>query len=105
MAEHDVETELDRDIGLVGAVSLGVGTMIAAGIFVLSGLAVSNVGTMAIVACLVTTLGATREGLLQQFVCGVIPEEVGKRAEGAVIITRRNLGVGSRLRRTLDRLG
>jgi nucleotide-binding universal stress UspA family protein len=49
-------------------------------------------------------VGATREGLLQQLVFGSIPEEVGKRAEGAVIMAKRNLGVRSRLRRTLDRL-
>lgn len=39
-----VETELDRDIGIIGAIALGTGTMIAAGIFVLSGLTVNNVG-------------------------------------------------------------
>ncbi|MDX1647529.1 MAG: hypothetical protein R3304_10330, partial [Longimicrobiales bacterium] len=39
-----VTEELSRDLGLPGALALGVGTMIAAGIFVLSGLAVSNVG-------------------------------------------------------------
>ena len=32
-----VDTELNRDIGIVGAIALGVDTMIAAGIFVLSG--------------------------------------------------------------------
>jgi hypothetical protein len=51
-ATSAVDAELNRDIGIVGAIALGVGTMIAAGIFVLSGLAVSNVGAMAIVAFL-----------------------------------------------------
>lgn len=41
------ETELDRDIGSIGAIALGTGTMIAAGIFVLSGLTVSNIGARA----------------------------------------------------------
>ena len=40
--------ELNPEIGLVGALAIGVGTMIAAGIFVLSGLAVTNVGAVAI---------------------------------------------------------
>lgn len=40
--------ELDPEIGLLGALAIGVRTMIAAGIFVLLGLAVSNVGAVAI---------------------------------------------------------
>jgi APA family basic amino acid/polyamine antiporter len=46
----EVGEELDRNIGLLGALAIGIGTMIAAGIFVLSGLAVSNVGTVAILS-------------------------------------------------------
>jgi APA family basic amino acid/polyamine antiporter len=52
----DVSTELDRNIGLLGALAIGIGTMIAAGIFVLSGLAVSNVGTVAIVSFVIAAL-------------------------------------------------
>ncbi len=54
--EGDVSTELDRNIGLLGALAIGIGTMIAAGIFVLSGLAVSNVGTVAIVSFVIAAL-------------------------------------------------
>lgn len=54
----DVEGELERNIGLTGALAIGVGTMIAAGIFVLSGLAVGNVGTVAIVSFLIAALVA-----------------------------------------------
>jgi len=42
--------ELSREIGLLGATAIGVGTMIAGGIFVLSGLAVANVGAAAAVS-------------------------------------------------------
>lgn len=52
----DVSTELDRSIGLLGTLAIGIGTMIAAGIFVLSGLAVSNVGTVAIVSFIIEAL-------------------------------------------------
>jgi APA family basic amino acid/polyamine antiporter len=55
-AEGEVSTELDRNIGLLGALAIGIGTMIAAGIFVLSGLAVSNVGTVAIVSFVIAAL-------------------------------------------------
>ncbi|MFC4359695.1 amino acid permease [Halobium salinum] len=53
-----VGEEFDANIGLLGAVAIGVGTMIAAGIFVLSGLAVSKVGTVAIVSFLLAALVA-----------------------------------------------
>ena len=50
-------------------------------------------------------IGATREGLLQQFVFGGIPEEVGRRAENTVIMAKRNLGISSRVNRLLGRNG
>ena len=53
-----VEEELHREIGFIGAVAIGVGTMIAAGIFVLSGLAVSKVGAAAIVSFLLAAIVA-----------------------------------------------
>lgn len=52
----DVEETLDRNIGLLGALAIGVGTMIAAGIFVLSGLAVSNVGTVAVLSFIIAAI-------------------------------------------------
>lgn len=52
----DVEEELDRNIGLLGALAIGIGTMIAAGIFVLSGLAVSNVGTVAVISFIIAAI-------------------------------------------------
>lgn len=44
------EAGLERAIGLFGATAIGVGTMIAGGIFVLSGLAVANVGAAAAIS-------------------------------------------------------
>jgi nucleotide-binding universal stress UspA family protein len=51
----------------------------------------------------ITIIGATREGLLQRFVLGSIPERIGERAENSVILTKRNLGITSRLKRLLSR--
>jgi amino acid transporter len=45
-----IQTELGRDLGFITAFSIGVGTMIAAGIFTLSGLAIRNVGSGAIIS-------------------------------------------------------
>ena len=49
---------LSRDLGLVSALAIGTGTMIAAGIFTLSGLAVGHVGSAAIVSFLLAALVA-----------------------------------------------
>ncbi|GAB3026411.1 APC family permease [Natronobiforma cellulositropha] len=44
---HEEGTELERTIGLVGGLSIGVGTMIGAGIFVFPGLAAGEAGPAA----------------------------------------------------------
>ena len=56
---HVIETELSRDLGLVSALAIGVGTMVAAGIFTLSGLAVGYVGSAAIASFLLAAVVAT----------------------------------------------
>lgn len=53
-----IETELSRDLGLISALAIGVGTMIAAGIFSLSGLAIKAVGSAAIVSFLLAAMVA-----------------------------------------------
>ncbi|MBV0924897.1 amino acid permease [Halomicroarcula limicola] len=68
---------MDRDIGIVGAVALGVGTMIAAGIFVLSGLAVSNVGAMAIVAFVIAAVVASFTAFAYAEFASIYPESGG----------------------------
>jgi amino acid transporter len=72
-----VETELDRDLGIVGAIALGVGTMIAAGIFVLSGLAVSNVGAMAIAAFVIAAVVASFTAFAYAEFAAIYPESGG----------------------------
>ena len=51
-----IETELSRDLGLVSALAIGVGTMVAAGIFTLSGLAIRNVGSAALASFLLAAI-------------------------------------------------
>lgn len=51
----------------------------------------------------ITIIGATREGLLEQFVFGAIPEEVGRRAENTVIMAKQNLGITSKATRWFRR--
>lgn len=57
--QNGIETELSRDLGLTSALAIGVGTMIAAGIFTLSGLAINYVGSGAIVSFLLAAIVAT----------------------------------------------
>ncbi|AUV83124.1 hypothetical protein C2R22_16935 [Salinigranum rubrum] len=47
----------------------------------------------------VTTIGASREGVLQRLVFGVIPQGVADRIDHTAIMCRRNVGVPSRLKR------
>ena len=56
--EQVVVAGLSRDLGLVSALAIGTGTMIAAGIFTLSGLAVGYVGSAAIVSFLLAAVVA-----------------------------------------------
>jgi len=74
---ESVEATLDRDIGIVGAVALGVGTMVAAGIFVLSGLAVSNVGAMAIAAFVAAAVVASFTAFAYAEFAAIYPESGG----------------------------
>lgn len=57
-SKQHIETQLSRDLGLPSALAIGVGTMIAAGIFTLSGLAVRNVGSAAILSFLLAAFVA-----------------------------------------------
>ena len=72
-----IETELSRDLGMPAALSIGVGTMIAAGIFTLSGLAVSQVGSTAIVSFLVAALVALFTALPYCEFASIYPESGG----------------------------
>ena len=51
-----------------------------------------------------TVIGATREGVLQQFLFGTIPETVGERAPTTVLMTRRNLDARSQLQLSFEKL-
>lgn len=73
----EVGTELGRDLGLPAALSIGVGTMIAAGIFTLSGLAVSQVGSAAIVAFLLAGVAALLTALPYCEFASIYPDSGG----------------------------
>lgn len=51
-----------------------------------------------------TIIGATREGLIQEFVFGTIPETVAEHAPTTAIMIKRSLDVRTRLQDPLDKL-
>jgi amino acid transporter len=57
-SSDNVSEEPNPEIGLLGALAIGVGTMIAAGIFVLSGLGVEKVGAVAILSFIIAAIVA-----------------------------------------------
>ncbi len=50
----------------------------------------------------VVTIAAEKEGILQRFVFGSLPESVGDRVETTSIMCKRNVGAPSRLKRLLN---
>ncbi|WP_256686893.1 amino acid permease [Halococcus qingdaonensis] len=73
----EVTTELNRDIGLLGALAIGIGTMMAAGIFVLSGLAVSKVGVIAILSFAIAAVVAAFTAAAYAEFSSIYPESGG----------------------------
>ncbi|MCA9816364.1 MAG: amino acid permease [Cyanobacteria bacterium HKST-UBA01] len=69
-----IESVLSRDLGLSAALAIGVGTMIAAGIFTLSGLAIRNVGSAAILAFLLAAFVALITALTYCEFVSIYPE-------------------------------
>lgn len=80
---NQIQPELNRDIGLVSVLAISVGTMIAAGILTLSGLAVGYVGSAAIAVLLLAALVAWR-------LVGNIPENLARRAVRSVVVINRH---------------
>lgn len=80
-----VRAELDRDLGLAGATALGVGTMIAAGVFVLTGVAVGSVGGMALLAFLAAAAAASLTALSYAELAALYPESGGGYAYVATV--------------------
>ncbi len=65
------------ELGLLAATAIGVGTMIAAGVFVLSGLAVANVGAVAVVSFVLAALVGSVTALAYAEFATVYPENGG----------------------------
>ena len=72
-----VKPQLSRDMGFSSALSIGVGTMIAAGIFTLSGLAVRDVGSGAILAFLIAAFVALLTAMVYCEFSAMYPESGG----------------------------
>ncbi|WP_201721269.1 APC family permease [Methanonatronarchaeum thermophilum] len=85
---HEEGVELERTIGLMGGLTIGVGTMIGAGIFVFPGLAAGNAGPAAILSFIIGGLIALLVALPASELATAMPRSGGgyffvSRAMGA----------------------
>ena len=76
-ADSEVEGELDRTIGLAGAMTIGTGTMIGAGIFVFPGLAAGRAGPAAAVSFAIGAVIALLVALPTSELATAMPESGG----------------------------
>ena len=90
--EHDTdqgEGELERTIGLVGGLAIGIGTMIGAGIFVFPGLAAENAGPAASLSFAIGAVIALLVALPTSELATAMP-----RSGGGYFFISRGLGTG-----------
>ena len=86
---HEEGTELERTIGLVGGLSIGIGTMIGAGIFVFPGLAAGQAGPAAMVSFAIGAVIALLVALPASELATAMP-----RSGGGYFFISRGLGTG-----------
>ncbi|MFB6161726.1 MAG: APC family permease [Haloferacaceae archaeon] len=84
---HDDDVELERTIGLVGGLAIGIGTMIGAGIFVFPGLAANNAGLAATLSFAIGGLIALLVALPTSELATAMP-----RSGGGYYFVSRGLG-------------
>ncbi|SEH50309.1 Amino acid transporter [Halopenitus malekzadehii] len=92
VVEHDRdrgEGELERTIGLVGGLAIGIGTMIGAGIFVFPGLAAENAGPAASLSFAIGAVVALLVALPLSELATAMP-----RSGGGYFFISRGLGTG-----------
>ncbi|SDY68982.1 APC family permease [Halopenitus persicus] len=91
-ADHDRDEgagELERTIGLVGGLAIGIGTMIGAGIFVFPGLAAQNAGPAASLSFAIGAVVALLVALPLSELATAMP-----RSGGGYFFISRGLGTG-----------
>ncbi|MFT4891687.1 MAG: APA family basic amino acid/polyamine antiporter, partial [Halobacteriales archaeon] len=84
---HDEDVELERTIGLVGGLAIGIGTMIGAGIFVFPGLAATEAGPAASLSFMIGGVIALLVALPSSELATAMP-----RSGGGYYFISRSLG-------------
>jgi APA family basic amino acid/polyamine antiporter len=87
---HDDDVELERTIGLVGGLAIGIGTMIGAGIFVFPGLAAGDAGPAASLSFGIGGVVALLVALPASELATAMP-----RSGGGYYFVSRSLGTGA----------
>jgi len=86
---HDDDVELERTIGLVGGLAIGIGTMIGAGIFVFPGLAAGDAGPAAALSFAIGGVVALLVALPTSELATAMP-----RSGGGYYFISRSMGTG-----------
>jgi amino acid transporter len=86
---HDDDVELERTIGLVGGLAIGIGTMIGAGIFVFPGLAAGDAGPAAALSFAIGGVVALLVALPTSELATAMP-----RSGGGYYFISRGMGTG-----------
>jgi len=86
---HDGDTELERTIGLVGGLAIGIGTMIGAGIFVFPGIAAGDAGPAAALSFVIGGVIALLVALPASELATAMP-----RSGGGYYFVSRSMGTG-----------
>lgn len=86
---HGDGTELERTIGLVGGLAIGIGTMIGAGIFVFPGLAIEDAGPAAALSFAIGAVVAMLVALPTSELATAMP-----RSGGGYFFISRSMGAG-----------
>ena len=86
---HEEGTELERTIGLIGGLSIGIGTMIGAGVFVFPGLAAGEAGPAAALSFAIGAAVALLVALPTSELATAMP-----RSGGGYFFISRSLGAG-----------
>lgn len=89
MTVHDDDVELERTIGLTGGLTIGIGTMIGAGIFVFPGIAAGNAGPAAAVSFAIGGIIALLVALPASELATAMP-----RSGGGYYFVSRSMGTG-----------
>ena len=87
MIQNQAPTQLKRELTLIDAIGIGIGAVVGAGIFVVSGLAAEVAGASVILSLILAGIAATANGLSSAQLAAVYPKAGGTYEYGYQVIS------------------